>query len=111
METYKYHCKLCDSLIYDFTLVINNHKTRFKGEGILQQVLLYNENGHIFYDNNFGKEYAYEYFQTIDNTIIGGEWEFWPDDQFNDFKDWLLISLSPKSIQRKVKLNKIINKI
>jgi len=111
METYKYSCKLSDLLIYDFTLIINNYKTRFKGEGIIQQVLLFNQNDHTYYDNNWGREYAYEYFQSIDNITIGSEWEFWPDDQFNDFKDWVLVSLSPKSVQRKVKLSKIKNKL
>lgn len=93
---------------YVFRLEIGNRITRFEGEGILQNVRLFCENYEIF-ETSFGWEYAITYFNNSDYTE---DWSYFISlENFEEFKCWMITSLTPVEQQRKDKLKKITEKL
>ena len=96
-----------------FKLTIGDEYIRFDNEGSLQEVKLYYiDDTLIFpedeiYETTWGVEFALNHFREISN-----EDQFYLDDRyFDEFKSWLLTSLTPLNKQRTVKITNIKNKI
>ena len=108
MKQYILHCN--NKVTYE--LVIGNEQDRFNGEGVLQNVTLYRiDNDLIFpkeevYETTYGWFTAIEHFNNIDIN------EFEEDNiNFDEFKNWIITSLTPITEQRKVKIGRIKEKI
>ena len=106
---------------FEFTLWILDEQPRFGNEGILQSIELH-VNDFIAYETTFGRKFAYEYFENmtrknIDKYIeeydyLHSEFHYHLNrDEFDEFKCWLLTSLTPKTEQRKVKIDRIKKKL
>lgn len=106
---------------HKFTLWILDSQPRFENEGILQSVELHLSN-FISYETTFGREFAYDYFKNMTKDNISqyiGEYDYMKsefsyelsNEEFDEFKCWLLTSLTPIVKQRKEKIGRIKTKI
>jgi hypothetical protein len=118
METYTWKRKTDDFI---FSLYIDECQTRFGDEGILQSVVL-DLGNFIMYDTTFGRKFAYEHFEEMTKEDMNKyieEYDFststfsyqFSNSDFDDFKCWLLTSLTPIGEQRKEKIDRIQKKI
>lgn len=118
METYNWK-RLGDT--FEFTMWIFDHQPRFGNEGVLQLIELH-LGDFIAYETTFGREFAYEHFQKMNFEHIDqyiGEYDYiksefsyqLSNDDFDEFKCWLLTSLTPIEEQRKVKIDRLQKKI
>ncbi len=109
MEQYIWRCN--KNVTYELT--IDTEKDRYNGEGVLQSVVLYRiDRDLIFpkeeevYETTYGRFAALDYFNNLTYEQWGEE-----NDSFDDFKIWIITSLTPITEQRKVKINQIKEKI
>jgi hypothetical protein len=104
MEQHIWYCN--KNVTYE--LIIDNEKDRYNGEGVLQSVVLYRIDKHIIFPKEEVYETTYGYFAALDyfNNLTYDQWDE-ENGNFDDFKIWIITSLTPITEQRKVKINKI----
>ena len=106
---------------FTFSLWIHDHQSRFGNEGVLQSIELHLSN-FIMYETTFGRKFAYEHFEGMTKKNINKYIEEYDystrefsyqlsDNDFEEFKCWLLTSLTPIEEQRKVKIDRIQKKL
>lgn len=117
---------------FEFTLFVGDIFSRFNGEGLLQMIYL-EVNGYRLLEthwgvNNFFEEislshedisfhdkYNYDYFLSENSFYFKlnplDEHTVFIDNDFIEFKNWLLSILFPKTEGRKLKINKLKEKI
>ena len=116
METYIWKREL-DSIYFTFKLIIGEPKNRFGNEGIIEPVEFY-IGKYLLNDTTFGREHMLNLLINLNtdsfiNLLLDGNCliENWTDEDMNDFKYWVANSLTPITIQRKEKIDRIQKKI
>lgn len=116
METYTWKREQ-DSVEFTFKISIGERLDRFDKEGVLEYVEFY-LGKYLLNDTTFGREHMLEFLTKLekisflglildDNCFIND----WTDEDMKNLKCWLTNTLTPIEEQRKVKIDKITNKI
>lgn len=111
MEEYFFNSNENSMLILEIS---NDIKDRFNGEGIHQDVILYNFNyfskiKRVIYETTYGRLHALNFFKNLNiNDLIEQDSDFEDlKDDFILFKDWLIDCLTPIEQKRKEKIIEI----
>ena len=116
MEIYSWEREKSD-MTYHFSIYIGYYQHRFGNEGVLEPVE-FHINNYIMYETTFGREQALKDFGDInreqfEKTLDSGMFPTngWSDEDINDFRCWIINSLTPKTTQRKEKIDRIQKKL